>query len=232
MNNQFQRLIKLSGEDGFSQLQQAHVAIVGLGGVGGHACEAIARCGVGQITIIDFDVVDLTNLNRQIIATHDTVGQKKVAVMKQRICSINPNAEVITQDAFLSNDNCGSLILNDVDYIIDAIDSLKSKLALIEYAINNNIKIISSMGTGNKWDPTQFEITDIFKTSVDPIARRIRSELRKKGIKKLNVVYSKEQPVAYNKDEDYLIGSNAFVPATAGLMMASEVVKTICLQAE
>jgi tRNA A37 threonylcarbamoyladenosine dehydratase len=228
VGNQFDRLIRLSGQDGFSRLQQAHVAIVGLGGVGGHACEAIARSGVGTITIIDYDTVDITNLNRQIISTMDVVGEKKVEVMKRRILSINSDAIVNTHDCFLTEENCHQLILRNFDYIVDAIDSLKSKLALIQYAYANDIEIISSMGTGNKWNPAQLEVADIFQTSVDPIARKMRSELKKLGIKKLKVVYSKEQPVVYNKEENYLIGSNAFVPATAGLIMASEVIKTIC----
>lgn len=230
----FQRTELLIGKENLNKLQHSHVIVFGVGGVGGFAIEALVRSGIGEISIVDFDTVDLTNLNRQIIATHDSIGKLKTSVMKDRLLSINPNVIVHEFPKKFSMEN-SDLFFKDkkYDYIVDAIDLVTSKLALAEIAKNLSIPIISSMGTGNKIDPTMLEVADINKTSVCPLARVMRKELKNRGIKKLKVVYSKELPrkpfnESGNREKKVNVGSIAFVPSTAGLIIASEVVKELC----
>ncbi len=230
----FQREELLIGKENLIKLKNSHVIVFGVGGVGGFTVEALVRAGIGKITVVDYDTVDITNLNRQIIATQNTIGKDKVEVIKERAISINPNIEIIaikekynseTRDIFFKE--------KKYDYIVDAIDLVSSKLDLIETAHKLNIPIISSMGTGNKINPTMLEVADINKTSVCPLARVMRKELKTRNIKKLKVVYSKEIPMKpLNEDggrEKYKnVGSISFVPSVAGLIIASEVVKDIC----
>lgn len=223
--NQFSRTVTLLGEDSLKRLKNSHVAVFGVGGVGGFTVEALARCGVGKLTLFDSDNVAESNINRQIIALHSTVGKKKTEVMRERIKDINPDAEVICYNVFYLPENADEYDLSQYDYIVDAIDTVSAKLELITRATKNNVPIISSMGTGNKIDPTQFEITDINKTSVCPLARVMRRELKARGVKKLKVVYSKEQP---RQGNGRIPASCSFVPSVAGLIIASEVVKDIC----
>lgn len=191
MLNQFSRTELLVGKDGMEKLSNSHVAVFGIGGVGGYVVEALVRSGVSKFDIIDDDMVCLTNINRQIIATRDTVGKYKVDVMKERILSINPNAEVNTFKCFYMPENADDFDLSKYDYIVDAIDTVTAKLELIVRAKQLNVPIISSMGAGNKLNPAEFEVADIYSTSVCPLARVMRYELRKRGIKSLKVVYSK-----------------------------------------
>lgn len=230
----FQRTELLIGKENLNKLQHSHVIVFGVGGVGGFAIEALVRSGIGEISIVDFDTVDLTNLNRQIIATQDSIGKLKTSVMKARLLSINPNVIVHEFPEKFSMEN-SDLFFKDkkYDYIVDAIDLVTSKLALAEIAKNLSIPIISSMGTGNKIEPTMLEVADINKTSVCPLARVIRKELKNRGIKKLKVVYSKELPKkpfneSGSREKKVNVGSIAFVPSTAGLIIASEVVKDLC----
>ena len=224
------------GRDGLDKLRSSRVIVFGVGGVGGFAVEALARAGVGELILVDSDTVSLTNLNRQIIATYDTIGQPKVEVMKKRIQSINKDCNVITHQVFVSNDNIEALISKDIDYVVDAIDTVSAKLGLAEYCYKNNINIMSSMGTGNKLDPTKFKVTDVFKTQVCPLAKVMRHELRKRGVKKLKVVYSEEIPVKPKSEYSSELkgtakrpvpGSMPFVPPVSGMIMASEVVRDI-----
>ena len=224
------------GRDGLDKLRSSRVIVFGVGGVGGFAVEALARAGVGELILVDSDTVSLTNLNRQIIATYDTIGQPKVEVMKKRIQSINKDCNVITHQVFVSNDNIEELISKDIDYVVDAIDTVSAKLGLAEYCYKNNINIMSSMGTGNKLDPTKFKVTDVFKTQVCPLAKVMRHELRKRGVKKLKVVYSEEIPVKPKSEYSSELkgtakrpvpGSMPFVPPVSGMIMASEVVRDI-----
>ncbi|MDE5605464.1 MAG: tRNA threonylcarbamoyladenosine dehydratase [Eubacterium sp.] len=221
MNNSFSRSIGLLGEEGMEKLKQSTVIIFGVGGVGSYAAEALARAGVGSITVVDNDVVDMTNINRQLIALHSTVGMDKVAVSKSRIEDINPLCKVTAIKEFF--DENSSVDLTEFDYIIDCIDSVQSKLLLAEIAMKNNIKIISAMGTGNKLEPDQLKITDISKTSYCPLAKKMRVELRKRGINHLKVVYSTEEPKCRNVPP----ASVSFVPSVAGLMMAGEVIRDL-----
>ena len=230
MLNQFSRSELLMGKAGVTQLKQKKIAVFGIGGVGGFAVEALARSGVGAFCLIDHDTISLTNLNRQIIATMQTVGKYKTDVMKERILSINPQADVVVKKEFFLADS-DTDFLNDCDYIVDAIDTVSAKLALVQTAHEKKIPIISSMGTGNKLDPTQFEIADIYQTSVCPLRR----ELKKRGIPKLKVVFSKEVPVKREEDAEVeqdsskrqTPGSVSFVPPVAGLILASEVIKDL-----
>lgn len=226
---QFSRTELLIGEDGIKKLQNAKVALFGIGGVGSYVLEGLARAGIGNFVLVDNDTVSISNLNRQIIATHETVGKPKVEVAKKRVLGINPNANVqIYQEFFMPDSK--DIIDNSVDYVIDAIDTVTAKLELVVRANKLNIPIISSMGTGNKLDPTKFEVTDISKTSVCPLAKVIRKELRNRGINKLKVVYSKEEPIKTNAiDEEgkRVPGSVSFVPSVAGLIIAGEVIKDI-----
>ena len=224
------------GRDGLDKLRKSRVIVFGIGGVGGFAVEALARAGVGELTLVDNDTVSLTNLNRQIIATYDTIDQPKVEVMKKRIQSINKDCNVITHQIFVSNDNIEKLVPKDIDYVVDAIDTVSAKLGLAEYCYKNNIKIMSSMGTGNKLDPTQFKVTDVFKTQVCPLAKVMRYELRKRGVDKLKVVYSEEMPRKPKSEYSSEVkgtakrpvpGSMSFVPPVAGMIIAGEVIRDI-----
>lgn len=223
--NWLDRTYKLIGVNNVEKLKNSTVAVFGLGGVGSYVLEALARCGIQNIIIIDKDIVDITNINRQLIATHSTIGKAKVEVSKERILDINPNANVVSINAFVSKDNIVQMLGGKhIDYIIDAIDTVSSKLSIIEYSYNNNIKIISCMGTGNKIDASKFEITDINKTSVCPLAKVIRKELRKLNIPKLKVLYSKEEPI---KSTSSTPASISFVPSVAGLLIAGEVIRDL-----
>ena len=234
MAEEFARTELLLGEDGMEKLAKAHVAVFGIGGVGGHAFEALVRSGIGTIDIFDNDTVALTNLNRQIIATYDTLGKSKVEVAKKRALSINPNVTINAHNCFFMPETADEFDFAEYDYIIDAIDTVKGKLEIIMRANAANVPVISCMGAGNKLDPTRFEVADIYKTSVCPLARTMRYELRKRGIKKLKVVYSKEEPIKPQESREETVrrsvpGSTAFVPAVAGLIAAAEVVKDIAL---
>ncbi|WP_177163832.1 ThiF family adenylyltransferase [uncultured Fusobacterium sp.] len=230
----FQRTELLIGKENLNKLQHSHIIVFGVGGVGGFAIEALVRSGIGEISIVDFDTVDLTNLNRQIIATQDSIGKLKTSVMRNRLLSINPNVIVHEFPEKFSMENSDLFFKNKkYDYIVDAIDLVTSKLALAEIAKNLSIPIISSMGTGNKIEPTMLEVADINKTSVCPLARVMRKELKNRGIKKLKVIYSKELPKkpfneSGSREKKVNVGSIAFVPSTAGLIIASEIVKDLC----
>lgn len=236
----FERTKNLVGATAFEKLTNAKVLIFGVGGVGGFVTEALARSGIGYIEIVDKDVVSESNINRQIIATTKTIGQSKVEAFKERIMDINPDCTVVARQCFYLPDNKDEFDFSQYDYVIDAVDTVTAKLSIIEEAKRVNVPIISAMGAGNKLDPTKFEVADIFETSVCPLAKVMRRELKKRGISKLKVVYSKEEAKKPEVDEAYLqkeyeetkkrpvAGSIAFVPSVAGLIMASEVVKDLC----
>ncbi|MBQ6131730.1 MAG: tRNA threonylcarbamoyladenosine dehydratase [Selenomonadaceae bacterium] len=220
----FQRLKLLIGAENFSKLTSATVAVFGVGGVGSFAVEALARSGVGHLVLIDKDNIDATNINRQIHALSSTVGKSKVEVMRQRIHDINPAAQVDTiQKFFLPGEPVEDFFICRYDYVVDAIDTLTAKIFLVEECARRNIKIISSMGAGNKLDATCFKVADIFQTSVDPVAKILRKKLKERGIKNLKVVWSDEPPLPVKN----FIGSTAFVPSVAGLILAGEVVKDL-----
>ncbi len=223
--NQFERTALLLGNDGIENLKKCRVAVFGVGGVGGFVVEALARAGVGELDLIDMDTVNLTNINRQIIALHSTVGQYKVDVAKSRVLDINPNINVNTYKTFFTAETKDEFDFSKFDYVVDAIDTVSGKIALIECAQSAGVPIICSMGTGNKLDPTALEISDIYKTSVCPLARVMRYELKKRGIKKLKVLYSKEPPIKHEHQE--IIGSTPFVPSVAGLIIAGEIIKEL-----
>ena len=248
MENQFERTELLLGKDAIQKLKNAHVAVFGVGGVGGFVVEALVRSGVGEIDVIDKDTVSLSNINRQIIALHSTVGQPKVEVIKNRALDINPNIKINAFETFFLPDTADMFDFSKYDYVVDAIDTVKGKIEIILRAEKAGVKIISSMGAGNKLDPTLFEVSDIYKTSVCPLARVMRRELKARGIKKLKVVYSEEIPT--RPIEDMAIscrtncicppgakhkcterrdipGSVAFVPSVAGLAMAGEIIKDL-----
>ncbi len=233
MENQFQRTELLFGSDGLKKLSCAHVAIFGLGGVGGAATEALVRSGVGHVDLIDNDKISITNLNRQIFALHSTIGKYKTEAAKERLLDINPNVFIKTHNIFFSPSNSFEFNFDAVDYIIDAIDTVSSKTELILKAHEFNIPIISSMGTGNKTDPSMLEVSDIYKTSVCPLARVMRGQLRKKGVKSLKVVFSKETPIksigggVIENNGRHVPSSSSFVPPAAGLIMASVVVRDL-----
>ena len=248
MLNQFSRTQLLLGQEGMEKLFQARVAVFGIGGVGGYTVEALARSGVGTLDLIDDDKVCLTNLNRQIFATRKTVGQYKVDVAQQRILEINPKAVVHTYKTFYAPQTAEQFDFTQYDYVVDAIDTVTGKLELVEHAEKAGVPIISSMGAGNKMDPTAFEVADIYETSVCPLARVMRRELKRRGIKKLKVVYSKEPPMTPIDDlavscrtncicppgterkctqRRQVPGSNAFVPSVVGLIIGGEVVKDL-----
>ena len=222
MDERFSRTALLVGEPAIEKLNKSHVAVFGIGGVGGHVVEALVRSGIGHITIVDNDVVALSNINRQIIATTDTIGRLKVDVMKERILSINPSCDVKTIKMFVTDDNINEIDFSNFDYVVDAIDSVKGKIAIIVKAKELDKPVISSMGAGNKMNPMGFIVSDINKTEVDPLAKAVRVKLRKLGINNVKVVYSRELPIDTNSD---VPGSNAFVPSAAGLLIASEVIK-------
>ncbi len=238
MQEQFSRTGLLLGEEAILKLQQARVAVFGIGGVGGYTVEALVRAGVGTIGVIDNDTVSISNLNRQLLATYDTVGMLKVEAAKARIHSINPCATVYTHPIFYTPETANQLDLSQYDYIVDAIDTVTGKLCIIQRAIEAGVKVISCMGTGNKLDPTALQVTDISKTTVCPLARIMRKELRKRGINHLKVVYSTEEaltPVGAEEEAAALgkrtiPGSTAFVPGAAGLILAGEVIKDLALR--
>jgi tRNA A37 threonylcarbamoyladenosine dehydratase len=230
----FTRTKMVIGQEGLDQLHNAHVAVFGIGGVGSFTVEALARAGVGKITLIDFDVIVMTNINRQIHALEDTIGQAKVEAMKARILKINPEMEVVALQMLYNDETCESIFSGGFDYVVDAIDLITWKMHLIEHCTKNNIPIMSSMGTGNKMDPTQFKVADLYETSFCPLAKILRHELRQRGVNKLKVVYSTEvpckpDPLDYNPDNLRKLtpGSISFVPSVAGLIIASEVVKDL-----
>lgn len=236
MTTRYDRTRMLIGAEGLQCLQAAHIAVAGVGGVGSFAVEALARAGVGALTIIDNDVVDITNLNRQIHATMQTVGRSKVQVMAERLVAIAPEVQVCQKQAFLLADNTAA-VLGEVpyDYIIDAVDTVTAKLALIQYALERNIPVISSMGTANKLDATKFEVTDISKTHTCPLARVMRKELRDRGISSgVEVLYSTALPVTRSvpvaHGEKSVPGSISYVPSTAGLLLAGHVIQKLLQQ--
>ncbi len=235
MSELFKRTEMLIGSPALEKLKSSRVAVFGVGGVGGFTVEALARSGVGSIDLIDNDSVSMSNINRQIIADTETVGRMKTEVMKERIKKINPECKVNCFNIFVLPENADEFDFKVYDYVVDAIDTVSGKIAIIERCCKLNIPVISSMGTGNKLDPTQFEITDIYKTSVCPLARVMRTEMKKRGIKKLKVLYSKEQPT---KPQNPTIGENgkpipgsiSFAPSVAGLIIGGEVIKDLIKQ--
>ncbi len=232
MSEQFSRTELLIGKEGIEKLSKSHVAVFGIGGVGGYVVEALIRSGIGAIDIIDNDTVCESNINRQIYATTKTIGKNKVDVAKERILEINPNIKVKTFQMFFTPQTADEFDFSNYDYIVDAIDTVVGKLSLIEKAKEYEVPIICSMGAGNKLDPTKFEVADISKTSVCPLARVIRTELKKRKIKDVKVVYSKEPPIKPNstlnsQTNKQTPGSIAFVPSVAGLIIAGEVIKDI-----
>lgn len=253
MLHQFSRTELLIGEAALDKLKQSKVAVFGIGGVGSYTVEGLVRSGVGKLVLIDDDCVCLTNINRQLLATRKTVGKAKVEVMKERILEINPEVEVTIFQKFYMPDTADELIFDDYDYIVDAIDTVTGKIDLIQKAKAKNIPIISCMGAGNKIDPTKFEVADIYKTSVCPLAKVMRKELKKRGINSLKVVYSKELPIIPKETEGsscatgcicpsgttrkctirrQIPGSISFVPSVAGLIIAGEVIKDIAFNAK
>lgn len=231
MENIFSRTENLIGKDALSALKNSHVAIFGIGGVGGYTAEALIRAGISNIDIIDNDIISPSNINRQILATHSTIGKNKTDVMKQRLSDINPKATINTHNVFFTPENAHTFDFSKYDYIVDAVDTVTAKIELVLKAKDAGVDIISCMGTGNKLDPTRFEITDIYKTSVCPLAKVMRYELKRRGIKKLKVLFSKEEPIK-NENSSRTPASISFVPAVAGLIIAGEVIKDIIKNAE
>lgn len=244
MIHQFSRTELLLGKEGMERLKKARVAVFGIGGVGGHCVEALARSGIGEFDLIDNDEVALTNLNRQLVALHETIGRRKTEVMKERILSINPDAKVHVHSCFFLPENADSFPFDRYDYVVDAVDTVTAKIELVLKSQAAGVPVISSMGAGNKLDPTAFEVTDIYKTSVCPLAKVMRRELKKRGVKKLKVVYSKEEPRKlhlYDEEGNPIPaetkgtagrcapGSVSFVPSVAGLILAGEVVKDLAI---
>lgn len=233
----FDRTKRLLGADAMDKLRDSHVAVFGIGGVGGHAVEALVRSGIGEITIVDSDEIAESNINRQLIATTKTVGRKKVDVMEERLLEINPEVRIHKHCCFFLPETKADFDFQSYDYVIDAVDTVTAKLALVEACKEANVPIVSSMGAGNKLDATAFEVTDIYKTSVCPLAKVMRKELKARGIKKLKVVYSKEIPLEPIPDDTFVSdearsrratpGSIAFVPSVAGLILAGEVIKDL-----
>lgn len=233
--NIFQRTEQLLGKDAMEKLKMARVAVFGVGGVGGYVAEALARSGVGAIDLIDHDTVSLTNINRQIIALHSTVGKYKTDVMRERILDINPDCSVRVHRCFYLPETEEDFDFCEYDYVADCVDTVTAKLGIAVRAADCGIPVISSMGAGNKLDPTRFEVADIYQTSVCPLARVMRRELKRRGIKELKVVYSKEEPVRPVNGEETggrsVPGSVAFVPSVAGLILASEIIRSLAGEA-
>ena len=248
MLNQFARTQLLIGPDAMEQLHNKKVAVFGIGGVGGYVCEALVRTGVGHFDLIDDDKVCLTNLNRQIIATRKSVGKHKVDVMKERMLDINPNADITIHKCFFLPENADEFDFTQYDYVVDAVDTVTAKIEIIMRCKRDNVPVISCMGAGNKFDPSRFKVADIYKTTMCPLAKVMRHELKKRGVKKLKVVYSDEQPTRPLEDMSIscrancicppgaehkcterrdIPGSIAFTPAAAGLVLASEVIKDL-----
>ena len=223
--NELSRLELQIGKDNLEKIKNTTVLIIGLGGVGGYTLEALTRSGIGNLIIVDNDIVDITNLNRQVISLHSNIGDNKVDVACKRILDINPNCKIVKINDFITKDNIDILFNEKIDYIVDACDTIETKKQLIRESVKRNIKIISSMGTGNKLDPSKLKITDIRKTNYDPIAKILRKMIKDERInKKIPVVYSDEEVIKTNSNT---ISSNAFVPATSGLLMASFVINDI-----
>lgn len=221
---QFERILPIIGNSKLNKLQNAHVAVFGIGGVGSYVVEALARGGVGMLTLIDNDNVEITNLNRQLEALHSTIGTSKVEAMKNRVLDINPKLVINTYKEFVTSQNIDIFNFSKFDYVVDAIDTVSTKIELIKKSKDANVQIISCMGTGNKLEPLKFKITDISKTTTCPLARVIRKELSKQGIKNVKVLYSTEEPVIKSKD---VVSSMSYVPGVAGLMIAGEVIKDL-----
>lgn len=237
MPNQFTRTEMLLGSEAVHKLKQCRIAVFGIGGVGGYTVEALARSGVGTLDLIDNDTVSLTNINRQIIALHSTIGMNKTEAAKKRLLDINPNIKINIYNTFFTRENCEEFDFSQYDYIVDAIDTVSGKIELAVQADKANVPIISSMGAGNKLDPTRFEVSDIYKTSVCPLARVMRRELKKRNIRKLKVVYSKEEARSPKRESDEDSGmkrqtpaSIAYVPSVVGLIIAGEVINDITSQ--
>lgn len=240
MNREFTRTALLLGQEAVEKLQGSRVAIFGVGGVGGYVCEALVRSGVGAFDLIDKDVVDVTNLNRQIIATQSTVGRPKVEVMRERMLDINPEVLVNARECFFLPENATDFDFANYDFVVDCVDTVTAKIQIIMQAKEAGVPVISSMGAGNKMDASRFKVADIYKTNVDPLARVMRRELKKRGVKKLTVVYSDEEPMTPIRDAHWsestvepegrvkqTPGSVAFVPGAAGLIIAGEVVRQL-----
>lgn len=227
MDNQFTRLELIIGEEAIKTLKTKRILVFGLGGVGGNVCDALIRSGISDITIVDNDQVVISNINRQLIANMNTLGEDKVDVMEKHLLSLNPEIKVTKMKMFYLPGN-SDIDFSQYDYVVDAIDTVSAKIDIIEKCYNLNVPVISAMGCGNKLDPTKLEVSDLFKTSYDPLAKVMRHELRKRGINHLKVVYSKEPPI---KNEDIekrtTPGSSAFVPPVAGIIIASEVIKDL-----
>lgn len=224
MEERYSRLTPIFGEEGINKLKNCHVAVFGIGGVGGHAAEALVRGGIGEITIVDNDTVNESNLNRQIIALTSTIGRKKVDVMRERLLDINPNLKINCYDCFYLPETESEFDFSEYDYVIDAVDTVTAKLSIIVKCNECGTPVISSMGTGNKINPTVFEVEDIYKTSVCPLARVMRKELKERQIQSLKVVYSKEEPLV----KGAVPASASFVPGVAGMILAGEVIKELC----
>lgn len=237
MGNEFVRTELILGSEAMQVLKESRVAVFGLGGVGGMAAEALARSGIGKMLLVDFDVISITNLNRQIIALHSTIGKPKVQVMKERILDIHPETQIETRQEKYTPETSASFFADPIDYVVDAIDMMSAKIDLILRSQSLGIPIISSMGTGNKLDPSRLELADIYETSVCPLARILRRELKRRGVTSLQVVYSTESPAVLQNGErafteaanpgKHLPGSTAFVPPAAGLLIASWVVRDL-----
>jgi len=225
MDGIFERTEQILGKDGLSALQKATVAVVGLGGVGSFAAMALARSGVGHLILVDYDTADPSNMNRQLPARADTLGRYKTEVLKEDFASAAPDCRVDMITAFATEENLGEIFAQPVDYIVDAIDSIGSKISLLLYAWDHHIPIVSAMGAGNKLDPSRLKISDIFKTEVCPLAKIIRTRMKKAGVKKLTVAWSDELPT---ESEPGIIGSMVFVPGAMGLLLASRVTKALC----
>ena len=233
MDGKFSRTEMLIGNDGMKKLKDAKVAVFGLGGVGSFVCEGLARSGIGNFILVDYDRIDESNINRQLIATVNTIGKYKVDLMKERILEINPDANVEVYREFYLADSQIDIITEDLSYAVDCVDTIMAKIAIICNCDAIDVPVISSMGTGNKLDPTMFEVADIYETSICPLARIMKKDLRKRNIEKLKVVYSKELPINtndcdINRDAKFKVkGSVSFVPSVAGLIIAGEIIKDI-----
>lgn len=233
MDEKFSRTEMLIGNEGMEKLNNAKVAVFGIGGVGSFVCEGLARSGIGNFVLIDYDKIDESNINRQLIATTNTIGRYKADLMKERILEINPNAKVEVHREFYMADSETGIITSDLSYVVDCVDTIMAKIAIICNCDEIDVPVISSMGTGNKLDPTMFEVADIYETTVCPLARIMKKDLKKRNIEKLKVVYSQEHPIntndcEINNDRKYKVkGSVSFVPSVAGLIIAGEVIKDI-----
>lgn len=233
-NDWLTRTRMLLGEDALNKIQNANIAVIGIGGVGGGVAEGLVRCGASCLTFIDKDIVEKSNINRQVVALNSTIGQYKTEVMKRRALDINPEANIAAVNKFLMPDNIEEFNLNQYDYIVDAIDNVTAKIELCFWCYNNNIKSISCMGTGNRFNANGFRATDIYETKEDPLAKVMRRELRKKGVEKQKVFYSPQKPLSVNNSsQDFsentknIVGSVSFVPHAVGLMIAGEVIKDL-----